>query len=175
MKIVLVLLAQALLYAAGPAAPHVRNFGELNDHIYRGAAPSPVALEELRTLGVKVIIDLRGSSEGTAAEGQQVRNLGMKYVNVPLPALSAPTQAQIEKILPLLFQCDSEPVFIHCRRGKDRTGTVLACYRIQHDNWDNRRALEEAKSYGMSHLERGMRSYIVHFTPLILPALHPTR
>jgi tyrosine-protein phosphatase SIW14 len=175
MKIVLVLLAQVLLYAAGPAAPHVGNFGELNDHIYRGAAPSLVALEELRTLGVKVIIDLRGSSEGTAAEGQQVRKLGLKYVNVPLPGLSAPTQAQIEKILPLLFQSDSEPVFIHCRRGKDRTGTVLACYRIQHDNWDNLRALEEAKRYGMSHLERGMRSYIVHFTPLILPALHPTR
>jgi tyrosine-protein phosphatase SIW14 len=87
--------------------------------------------------------------------------------------LSAPTQAQIEHVLPLLFQSESEPVFVHCRRGKDRTGTVLACYRIQHDNWNNRRALEEAKSYGMSRLERSMQAYVLHFTPVILPGLHP--
>ena len=29
------------------------------------------------------------------------------------------------------------PIFVHCRRGKDRTGTVIACYRIQHDGWAN--------------------------------------
>jgi tyrosine-protein phosphatase SIW14 len=172
-KLALFCLAQAVLWAAGPPAPHVRNFGAINGHIYRGAAPSSVALQELRDLGVKVIVDLRLAGEGSEAEGLQVRNLGMKYVNVPLSAWSAPTQAQMEKLLPLLFHSDYEPVFIHCRRGKDRTGTVLACYRIQHDNWENRRALEEAKSHGMSRLERSMQDYVLHFTPVILPELRP--
>jgi protein-tyrosine phosphatase len=123
----------------------------------------------LRALGVKVIVDLRLSGQGCDAENLAVRNLGMKYVNVPLPALSAPSAAQIEKLLAILFHSDSEPVFVHCRRGKDRTGTVLACYRIQHDSWDNRRALEEAKSYGMSRLERSMQEYVLHFKALIAP------
>jgi len=171
-KIVLLLLAHAVLYAGGPAAPHVRNFGELNDHLYRGAAPSAEALEELHALGVKVILDLRGAGEPTDAEGNQVRKLGMKYVNVPLGAWSAPTKAQLQQILTYLFRSEAEPVFVHCRRGKDRTGTVIACYRIQHDNWTNRRALEEAENYGMSHAERSMRSYILHFTPLTLPAFY---
>jgi tyrosine-protein phosphatase SIW14 len=170
-KLLVILLAQAILYAAGPPAPHVRNFGELNDHLYRGGTPSAVGLEELHALGVKVIVDLRSSGEGTDVESQQVHKLGMKYVNVPLGAWSAPTQAQLEQILPYLFRSDTEPVFIHCRRGKDRTGTVLACYRIQHDNWNNRRALAEAESYGISRVERGMRSYILHFTPLSLQTL----
>jgi tyrosine-protein phosphatase SIW14 len=172
-KLALICLAQALLYAAGPPAPHVRNFGAINPHIYRGGAPSPIALEELRALGVKVILDLRLAGEGSTAESLEVRKLGMKYVNVPMAALSAPTQAQIERVLPLLFHSDTEPVFIHCRRGKDRTGTVLACYRIQHDNWNNQRALEEAKSFGMSRLERSMQAYVLHFTPVILPELRP--
>lgn len=173
MKLALFCLAQSLLWAAGPPAPHVHNFGEINGHIYRGAAPSPVALQELRALGVKVILDLRLAGEGAEAESLEVRKLGMKYINVPLSAWSAPTQAQIEHIFPLLFHSDTEPVFIHCRRGKDRTGAVLACYRIQHDNWNNRRALEEANSYGMSRLERSMRAFVLQFTPVILPDLRP--
>jgi len=173
-KIVVLLLAHAILYGADrPAPPHVRNFGEINQHLYRGAAPSPVALQELRALGVKVIVDLRLAGEGPEAESLAVRNLGMKYVNVPLAAWSAPTRAQLEQLLPVLFHSDSEPVFIHCRRGKDRTGTVLACYRIQHDNWNNRQALEEAKAYGMSRLERRMQDYVLHFTAMILPELRP--
>jgi protein tyrosine/serine phosphatase len=72
----------------------------------------------------------------------------------------------------MLLRNDSGPIFLHCRRGKDRTGTIVACYRIQHDNWDNRRALEEAGHFGMSSLERAMRSYIEHFTPVVLPVLN---
>ena len=172
MKAILLLLAQAVLYAASPIAPHVRNFGALNDHLYRGAAPSPVALEELRALGVKVVLDLRTKGDGTAAESVQVHNLGLKYVNVPLGAWSAPKRAQLEPILAYLFHSETEPVFIHCRRGKDRTGTVIACYRIQHDNWTNQRALEEAEKYGISFAERSMRAYILDFTPITIPAFY---
>ncbi|MBV9294436.1 MAG: dual specificity protein phosphatase family protein, partial [Acidobacteriaceae bacterium] len=70
------------------------------------------------------------------------------------------------RVLSLLLQNDSQPVFVHCRRGKDRTGTVVACYRIQHDRWKNEDAFDEAKKYGMSFAERGMRAYILHFSPL---------
>lgn len=94
----------------------------------------------------------------------------MKYVNVPIQGWSAPTRAQLEQIFPLLHT-DSEPVFVHCRRGKDRTGTIIACYRIQHYNWTNQRALDEANSYGMSYMERSMRAFILHFVPLSLPKL----
>jgi tyrosine-protein phosphatase SIW14 len=71
----------------------------------------------------------------------------------------------------LILLNPSSKIYVHCLRGKDRTGTVVACYRIQHDGWDNERALAEAKGYGMSRLEVAMQSYILHFTPLALPKL----
>jgi len=84
---------------------------------------------------------------------------------VPMRGLSAPTLEQVSKVLGVLENTDSWPVFIHCRRGADRTGTVLACYRISHDHWQNQKALEEAKTYGLSFFERAMRNFIANFKP----------
>ena len=165
------ILVCAVWVAAGAdlAATHVRNFDRVNNHLFRGGEPSLVGLQELGAMGVKVDIDLRGSGEGTEAEKQAAEKLGMKYVNIPFGQFSAPTNEQMQRVLALLLRNDSGTIFVHCRRGKDRTGTVIACYRIQHDGWDSQRALEEAKAHGMSFAERGMRSYILHFTTLTLP------
>jgi tyrosine-protein phosphatase SIW14 len=163
-------------WAADAPAVHVRNFGKVNDHIYRGGEPTAVGLEELGAMGVKVDIDLRQAGEGTDVEKKAAEKLGMKYINIPFPPLSAPSNALVERVLLLLTGSDKDTIFVHCRRGKDRTGTVVACYRIQHDGWDNQRALLEAKQYGMSFAERGMRSYIIRFSPLPpAAALVPTR
>ena len=57
--------------------------------------------------------------------------------------------SQIEQVLALLNS--QEPVFVHCHRGSDRTGTVIACYRIAHDRWDQKQALQGGQVlwYGM--------------------------
>ena len=55
----------------------------------------------------------------------------------------------------LLNDNSAWPVFVHCRRGADRTGTAIACYRIEHDHWTNQQALAEAKTFGMSSMEVG--------------------
>jgi tyrosine-protein phosphatase SIW14 len=160
------LLALASLCVAAEVKPlHVHNFAEVNDHLYRGGVPSNIGLEELAAMHVSMIIDLREPGEGTDSEKQEVRILGMKYINVPFRPFSAPSQQQMDSVLSLLLHNDSERIFVHCRRGKDRTGTVIACYRIQHDGWDKRAALQEAVKHGMSFTERGMRSFILDFTP----------
>jgi protein tyrosine/serine phosphatase len=144
----------------------VHNFGQVNKQIYRGGEPSLVGLQELGAMGVKIDLDLREPGGATDFERKEVEKLGMKFMNIPLSAFFAPTNAQMEKVLSLLMQDKSDPIFVHCLRGKDRTGTVIACYRIQHDGWSNGAALEEARKFGMSFTERGMRSYITHFRPL---------
>ena len=46
-------------------------------------------------------------------------------------------------------------MFIHCKRGSDRTGTVVACYRISKEGWTDERAITEARQYGMSRILDG--------------------
>ncbi|HEX4163843.1 MAG TPA: tyrosine-protein phosphatase [Bryobacteraceae bacterium] len=151
----------------------MRNFGQVDGTIYRGAAPSEAALRDLAALHVKLVLDLREKGAETDREKAEVEQLGMLYRNVPFRPLSAPTPAQIQTVLTLLSNGNAAPVFVHCRRGKDRTGTVLACYRIQHDGWTGARALQEANSYGMSYVEHGMRSFILHFSALMPVAAPP--
>jgi protein tyrosine/serine phosphatase len=129
-------------------------------------------MQDLQRRGVRLIIDLRESGTATLREGDQARQLQMQYVNVPLPPFSAPAKDDVSRVLVLLAQRGEVPVFVHCRRGKDRTGTVIACYRMQRDGWDRAQAMAEAERYGMSWTERGMRSFIRHFSPLA-PATLP--
>ena len=153
---------------------HIRNFDRVNDYIYRSGELSTVNLQELGVMGIKRVIDLREKSGATAFEKEALEKLGIKYTNIPFAALSAPSNGQVQSVLKLLTDNHPSPILLHCRRGKDRTGTVIACYRIQHDGWDNQRALAEAKEHGMSRLERGMQGYILHFTPMSLSVLGST-
>jgi protein tyrosine/serine phosphatase len=156
----------SLVFAAENPAAHVRNFDKVSDHIYRGGDPTAVGLTELGAMGIKIDLDLRETSAATKVEKGEAEKLGIKYINVPMKPLSAPTDEEVEHAIAILGQTSAGPIFVHCRRGKDRTGTVIACYRIQHDGWSNKQALAEARKHGMSFAERGMQHYILHFNPV---------
>lgn len=164
-------LSASAIAADNPVSEYIRNFGEVNDHLYRGGQPTQRGLEELAARHVDLVIDLREPSADTKLEQEMVEALKMKFLNIPLHDFGAPSNEDMQRVLWLLVNGDSKRIFVHCWRGKDRTGTVIACYRIQHDGWDNRKALQEAHKYGISFTERGMRSYILHFSPMSLSAL----
>jgi len=158
-------LSLSLSVAVGTAAADaisIANFHQVNERVYRGGQPLPEAWPSLAKLGVKTVIDLRREDEhSTAAEAEAVAAAGMKYINVPMKGVVAPSDEQVAKVLAALSS--DEPVFIHCKRGADRTGAVIACYRIAHDKWDNKRALEEAKSYEMDPAQKRMQQFILNF------------
>jgi uncharacterized protein (TIGR01244 family) len=151
--------------ATAPAVLGIPNFSQVNERLYRGAQPAPNGYQGLANLGVRTVINLREEPAQIAAEERLVRAAGMRFVSIPMDDLGAPTDRQISDALALLNDDSAAPVFIHCRRGADRTGTVIACYRIAHDGWEKNRALDEAKSHGMSIFERGMRRYVLNFQP----------
>ncbi|MBZ5724117.1 MAG: tyrosine-protein phosphatase [Acidobacteriia bacterium] len=146
--------------AAGSELSGVPNFHKVNDQVYRGAQPSAEGFRNLARLGVKTVIDLRSRS---ASEQRKVEAAGMRYIAMPWSGYNAPTADQMSRLLALLHDSAAGPVFVHCRRGADRTGTAIACYRIMHDHWDNRKALTEAKSCGMSLTERLMQQFVLAF------------
>jgi tyrosine-protein phosphatase SIW14 len=165
-----IFVAAALPWAASLAAQdsgRVPNLQVVNEHILRGGQPNDDGFKSLAQRGVKTVIDLRWVDEHSIPhEKQIVEANGMRFVSVPMKGFSAPKEEQVLKALSVLEDGDSWPVFVHCRRGSDRTGTILACYRISHDHWDNQKAISEAKAYGMSVFEKAMRGFIERFKPV---------
>jgi len=137
----------------------------VNDHVFRGAQPAVWGYSALAGLGIKTVVDLRGAGVPALLEEKLVRADGMNYVHIPLDGHKAPSDADMARLLAVLGDSSQWPVFVHCRRGADRTGTVMACYRMSHYHWDNDSALAEATSFGMSPSQVLMRRYILQFRP----------
>jgi tyrosine-protein phosphatase SIW14 len=135
-------------------------FYKVNDKLYRGAQPLSGGIERLKALGIKTIINLRSESEGTREEEADAKKAKLAYFNVPLAGLTAPSDEDVEKILALINDAKNQPVFLHCNHGKDRTGTIVAVYRISHDGWTSEQAKAEAKRFGMSWVQFKMKAYI---------------
>jgi len=157
-------LAPALLLAASAYAQQapagVSNFHVVNDHVYRGGQPSDAGFQALAKMGIKTVLDLREADSRSQAEKKVVEAAGMKYVNIPFYGISTPSPAQVANALSILNNKDNGTVFVHCRRGADRTGTVIAAYRVGHDGWANGKALDEAKGYGLTFIAVGMHHFI---------------
>jgi tyrosine-protein phosphatase SIW14 len=156
-----VFFALVSLAVAQPAG--LPNFHKVDEHVYRGAQPTPEGFRNLASLGIKTIVDLRGPEHSEAAEKKIVEADGMRYVGIPMRGMTTPTDRQISDALKLMNDPASGPVFIHCRRGADRTGAVIACYRISHDHWDAARAQDEANNFGMNFFELAIRRYVARY------------
>jgi protein tyrosine phosphatase (PTP) superfamily phosphohydrolase (DUF442 family) len=79
------------------SAPGIKNFDQVDEHVYRGGQPTDTGFQYLANLGVKTIIDLRETGDRSKAEERVVTGARMKYINVPMTGFTAPTEADITK------------------------------------------------------------------------------
>jgi tyrosine-protein phosphatase SIW14 len=142
----------------------VSNAGKVSEMLLRGAQPSAQGLAELKKLGVTTIVDLRGNSGPVAWERAQAESLGMRFVNIPVFGWSAPGDAKVAQFLKVVQQDPTQKIFVHCYYGEDRTGVMVATYRIAQQNWTPEQAAAEMNSFGFHyHLYPGMKSYVREF------------
>jgi protein tyrosine phosphatase (PTP) superfamily phosphohydrolase (DUF442 family) len=152
------------------SAPGIKNFDKVDDHVYRGGQPSDEGFRYLAKLGVKNIIDLREADGRSEAERRSVTAAGMNYINVPMTGLTPPSEAEINKILAVLEDGNTGPAFVHCKRGADRTGAVIAAYHINHQKWSNEQALKDAMDHHMSFFQLPRQGFIKKFQPRTIDA-----
>ena len=75
-----------------------------------------------------------------------------------------PKPEQVAQFLRLLKANPDKKVFVHCERGSERTGVMVATYRMSREHWTPDQALNEMEAFrfrGLSfgHLKRFVRDF----------------
>ncbi len=164
------------------AAVNIPRFRIVNEAIFAGGNPVSNAdgekgLEALLFLNVSTVINLQGGDiddsftgiiaglrqkgewpEAIAQEKAYFESRHKTYFNFPLNS-HAPKTAQedldIQAALLLMSEATPErPLFIHCEHGADRTGLLIALFRVVHQGWSPEDAHKEWVANGHSRLSR---------------------
>lgn len=97
---------------------------------WRSAQPAPHNLSQLKSEGVKTIVNLRGARSCGSywLEEQRCRDLGLRLVNLQVRSRAAPKVEEFRQIK-AMFERIEYPMLMHCKSGADRAGLVSVLYR----------------------------------------------
>lgn len=131
----------------------IPNFRQVAPWLYRGGQPDAAGFRYLQTLNVRTIISLRWRRTAIIEEQRLAKDYGIRYVGFPLNYWTFPSIDVINRFLSVLDDYDSRPVYVHCFHGSDRTGLLLAVYRMAREGWSAGKAYREMRGCGF-HLFR---------------------
>jgi len=158
-----ILAARPIREAA--AEGDIDRFSIVADGLYRGGQPTSNGFEFLKQRGIKTVINLRLEDN---SEAEMVQALGMNYVQIPVDEVrpwSTIPPAAVAKYFEVINNPANYPIFFHCKRGADRTGTFAALYRMAIQGWSAKRAYFEARNIGLRWYYEGLKLQIYDFHP----------
>ncbi|SJZ82319.1 Protein tyrosine/serine phosphatase [Chitinophaga eiseniae] len=138
------LLSTAMAHAQARVLPsgNVRNLHQVSDSIFRSAQPDHEDFSTLRKYGVASVLNLRSRHSDSAA----ATNTGLHLFHVEMEAKQF-TDKEVIAALRVLRDAP-KPVLVHCRHGSDRTGVVIAMYRVVMQHWSREEAIGEMERGG---------------------------
>jgi uncharacterized protein (TIGR01244 family) len=125
------------------------------DALLVGGQPTPAQFEQAHELGYKTVINLRRPEEEGNTEPEQVRGLGMAYLEIPIAGSGDMTEDKARALAEALESAES-PVMVHCASG-NRVGGLFAMKAYYIDGMSPEEALVVGKAAGMTRLEPTVR------------------
>ncbi len=136
-RVITVVSVTLFAWIWGPAAVFADiEVKQLNTGIYYGAFPKTDAdYAKLQACGVRHIIDMRSFRRLSGKiEQRRIEARGMFYERLAIgfyPTCNDTTARLMDRIV----RQPCGPVYFHCTLGSDRTGLIVALYRVHHMNW----------------------------------------
>jgi protein tyrosine phosphatase (PTP) superfamily phosphohydrolase (DUF442 family) len=136
----------------------VENFAKISDVLYRGAQPTPEGFAQLKKMGIKTVVNLRSFS----SDRSELKGTELQYVHIYCKAWH-PEDEDVIKFLKVIKDPNNHPVFVHCLHGADRTGMMVASYRIMEQGWPVDEAAKETHNFGFHKVFGDIQKYLKNF------------
>ena len=133
-------------WAAPLHEPGLPNLHRVTAQLYRGGQPTAEGMKRLHEMGIKTVVDLRTFH----SDRDEIGETPLEYAHIRMFAM-LPTHDDLIAALRVITDAERTPVFVHCLHGADRTGIVIAAYRIVVEGWTKDEAIDEMRNGGFGH------------------------
>lgn len=122
----------------------VTNLYQVDQRLYRSQQPKPSDISSLQRLHIGTIINLRPHQTD-----QDLSALApLRLIHVPMRTWAISNAEIAEALIQINHHSQDGGVLVHCQQGADRTGLVIAMYRIIYQQWSIKAAQNEMKHGG---------------------------
>ncbi len=123
----------------------LQNLYKVSDKLYRSEQPGGQEFKDISMLGIGEVLNLREyHSDNDEAEGLDLRLHQIK--------INAGDISEDQVIASLeIIQNSQSPILVHCWHGSDRTGAIVASYRVVIDGWSKEKAIDELVNGGYGY------------------------
>ena len=125
----------------------VPNLNLVAPNLYRSAQPTALGFKAIeQKLNLKSTLNLRESqTDENFLGGTQIKSF-----NVPMNAMHITTDEIVAALKYIKTEQAKGPILVHCLHGSDRTGAVIAMYRIIYQGWTKQQAIDEMEHGGFN-------------------------
>lgn len=129
-------------------AEGVPNLFRVSQGLYRSAQPTAEGMRSLKRLGVTTIVNLRSFH----SDRDEIGDTGLAYEHIYMKAWH-PERKEAVRFLQIVADPKRTPVLVHCQHGADRTGAMVAIYRVAVQGWTKEEAIREMTEGGFGFHE----------------------
>jgi protein tyrosine/serine phosphatase len=137
--------------------PGVGSFYKITDYLYRSEQPTEEGMKNLGKMGIKTIINLRVFH----SDLDKIKKTGLLIEAVSVKPWHIEDEDVI-RVLRIIKKRENGPFLMHCWRGADRLGLMVAMFRIVEQGWRKDEAIQEMVKggYGFHAKWRNIIEYV---------------
>lgn len=134
------------LFTVGLAGYRDRE-GRASAVLYWGDQPKIEELKELRSRGVKSLINVR--TNPCRQTGEAARAMGLRYFHLKTGVFLPPGEKEIGRFIEILRDPANRPAYVFCFGGRDRTAFYVALHRMAFQKCSAAQASKELSAHDL--------------------------
>lgn len=136
--------------AIRPEVAGLPNLFQVSEGLYRSAQPSAQGFRAARQMGITSVLSLRQ----TLRDEPLAQGSGLDLARVPMKTRHVAEKGGAKVVTSLRALQDGlarGAVLVHCHHGADRTGLIVALYRLLWQGWTREESIAELRLGGFGY------------------------